>query len=136
MPSRNRHLGRGQSWPVTLTEVMDGLSDAYTLVQSPRFESGTVAEVVLTVRWAPSRSFNYGTGGRHPDMVGIQISICPIRSADRVAVRQALCSRGLPELRDWILRVQIAAETWRSRDRFGCWRYKGDGVRFEGEWPA
>jgi hypothetical protein len=135
MPSRNRRLGRGESWPVTLTDVMDGLGDAHTLVQPPRFESGTASDVVLTVRWAPGRSFNYGMDGRHPDMVGIHVSVYPVPSADRLAVRQALRSQGLPELRTWILRVQLAGETWRSRDHFGCWRYTEDGLRFGGDRP-
>ncbi|GAA4630308.1 hypothetical protein GCM10023196_055130 [Actinoallomurus vinaceus] len=136
MSSRNRHLRRGQSWPVTLTDVIEGLGDAHALVKPPSFSSGTSSDVVLAVRWVPARSFNHGSEGFHPSAVGIHVSIYPVHSVDRVTVRSSLRSRGLPELREWVMRAQLAPETWRSDVHFGYWRYDEDGVRFEGDRPV
>ncbi|GAA4509130.1 hypothetical protein GCM10023191_069890 [Actinoallomurus oryzae] len=135
MPSRNRHLPRGQSWPLTLTDLIKGLGDAYSLVKRPRFHTGMISDVVLVVRWTPAQSFNYGMGGVHPDMVGIHVTVRPVRSVDRVAVRSLLRSRGLPQLREWVERTQTAAETWTSRSRDAHWRYAEDGLQFAGDRP-
>jgi hypothetical protein len=136
MSSRNRRLRRGQSWPVTLTDVIEGLGDAHALVKPPSFSSGTASDVVLTVRWVPARSFNHGGEGYHPSAIGIHVSVYPVRSVDRAAVRSLLRSQGLPELREWVMQAQQAHQTWRSDEHFGCWRYAEDGVRFEGERPV
>jgi hypothetical protein len=135
MPSRNRHLPRGQSWPLTLTDLIDGLGDAYSLVKRPRFDTGMTSDKVLRVRWTPASSFNYGMGGVHPDAVGIEVTVDPVRSVDRVAVRSLLRSRGLPQLREWVERTQTAAETWTSRSRDAYWRYAEDELWFAGDRP-
>src|SRR4051794_14050874 len=98
MPSRNRRLRRGQSWPVTLTDVMQGLGDAHALVRAPSFDLGSGSEVVLAVRWVPARSRYH-----HPSVAGIHVSVYPVRSVDRAVVRSLLRSQGLPELREWVM---------------------------------
>ncbi|WP_141957200.1 hypothetical protein [Actinoallomurus bryophytorum] len=135
MPSRNRHLPRGQSWPLTLTDLIDGLGDAYSLVKRPSFHTGMVPDVVLTVRWTPAQSFDYGMGGIHPDAVGIDVVVRPVRSSDRLAARSLLRSRGLPRLREWVERTQTAAETWTSRGRYAYWSYAEDELHFAGDRP-
>ncbi|MCO5997473.1 hypothetical protein [Actinoallomurus rhizosphaericola] len=137
MPSRNRRLRRGQSWPVTLTELAETLGDAHASVKPPSFDSGaTGSDVVLAVRWVPARSFNHGGEGYHPSAVGIHVSVYPVRSVDRAAVRSLLRSQSLPELREWVIRAQLAPESWRSDVHFGCWRYAEDDLRFEGDRPV
>jgi hypothetical protein len=135
MPSRNRHLPRGQSWPLTLTDLIDGLGDAYSLVKRPRFHTGMVSDVVLGVRWTPALSFNYGMGGVHPDAVGIQVTVRPVRSVDRVAARSLLRSRGLLQLCEWVEGTQTAADTWTSRRRHAYWRYAENELQFAGDRP-
>lgn len=135
MPSRNRHLPRGQSWPLTLTDLIEGLGEAYSLVRRPRFDTGMFSDVVLRVRWIPAQSFNYGMGGIHPDAVGIEVTVKPVRSVDRVAVRSLLRSRGVPQLREWVEGTQTAAETWTSRGRDGHWRYAENELHFTGDRP-
>ena len=135
MPSRNRHLPRGQSWPLTLTDLIDGLGEAYSLVKRPRFHTGMVSDSVLGVRWIPALSFNYGMGGVHPNAVGIEVIVRPVRSVDRVAARSLLRSRGLPQLREWVEGTQTAAETWTSRRRDAYWWYAEDELHFAGDRP-
>jgi hypothetical protein len=64
--------------------VIDGLDDARAFVKPPRFESGNGSDVVLAVEWLPAQSFY------HPDMVGIHVSVYPVRSLDRAAARSAM----------------------------------------------
>jgi hypothetical protein len=106
------------------------------LVKPPRFDEGPGSDVVLAVRWVPSRSFNLGAEGYHPSAAGIHVHVRPVRSVDRVAVRSSLRSQGLQELREWVMRAHRAPETWRSEVHFGCRRYDEDGVRFEGDQPV
>jgi hypothetical protein len=135
VPSRNRHLPRGQSWPLTLTDLIDGMGEVYSMVKRPRFQTGMVSDVVVGVRWIPAGSFNYGWGGVHPDAVGIEVTVRPVRSVDRVAVRSLLRSRGLSQLREWVEGTQTAAETWTSCSRHACWRYAEDELHFAGDRP-
>jgi hypothetical protein len=137
MPSRNRHLPRGQSWPLTLTDLIDGLGDTYSLVRRTRYHTTgrMISDSVLRVDWTPALSFNYGWGGVHPDAVGIEVIVHPVRSVDRVAVRSLLRSRGLPQLREWVEGTQTAAETWTSRRRHAYWRYAEDELQFAGDRP-
>ncbi|KAB2348047.1 hypothetical protein [Actinomadura rudentiformis] len=135
MPSRNRRLGSGVSWPITLTDVVDGLGEQYEFVKRPKFCVGGVADSPLAVEWVPAHSFNFGMGGYHPDVVGIHINIRPVRSADRAAVRSLLLTLALPQLRDWIARSQVATETWKD-DLHTCrWTCDDEEVRLVGEWP-
>ncbi|MFB9832870.1 hypothetical protein [Actinoallomurus acaciae] len=136
MSSRNRRLRSGQSWPVTLTDLIEGLGEGYASVKPPCFDEGPVSDVVLAVWWVPSRSFNLGGEGYHPSAVGIHVHVHPVCSADRVAVRSSLRSQGLQELRDWVMRAQRAPQTWRSETHSGCWRYDENGMRFEGDQPV
>ncbi|GAB3989900.1 hypothetical protein GCM10029978_116280 [Actinoallomurus acanthiterrae] len=135
MPSRNRRLPRGQSWPASLTDVIDGLGDAQSLVKQPRFETGMWAGTVLEARWVPSRSFNYGGEGVPPGSAGIYVIVHPVRSTDRVAVRSLVRSQGLPQLREWVEQTQTAAETGRWRHHDGYWRYAAGKLLFAGDRP-
>jgi hypothetical protein len=94
-----------------------------------------ISDIVLGVRWTPALSFNYGMGGVHPDAVGIDVTVHPVRSVDRVAVRSLLHSHGLPRLREWVERTQTAAETWTSRRRHAYWRYAENELQFTGDRP-
>lgn len=116
-------------------KVWGPLGDAYSLVKRPCFHTGTISGIVLRVHWTPAQSFNYGMGGVHPDAVGIDVIVRPVRSVDRVAVRSLLRSRGLPQLREWVERTQTAAETWTSRSRHASWRYAEDELQFAGDRP-
>jgi hypothetical protein len=136
MPSRNRHLPRGQSWPLTLTDLIEGLGEAYSLVRRPRFDTGMFSDVVLRVRWTPAESFNYGMGGIHPDAVGIEVTVKPVRSLDRVAVRSLLRSRGVPQLREWVESTQTAAETWTLARKPYDFRHAGVSLRPNAGTPA
>jgi hypothetical protein len=135
MASRNRRLPRGQSWPLTLTDVVDGLGDAYPLVKPPRFEAGSMTDVVLVTSWVPDLSFNYGSGGYHPETVGIHLSIHPVRSQDRLTARSLLRAHGLPQLREWLHQTTRATETWKTDQHYGYWRYVDNGLPFSGDRP-
>lgn len=130
MPSRNRRLPRGQSWPLTLTDVNGGLGDAWTLVKPPRFEEGGLSDVVLVVSWIPA-GYRYC----HPSVVGIDVTVRPVRSTDRSAARSLLRSQALPQLREWVERTQTAADTWRWDRRVAYWRYAEEELRFAGDRP-
>ncbi|WP_345366891.1 hypothetical protein [Actinoallomurus liliacearum] len=115
--------------------MIDGLGDAHALMKPPRFETGLISDVVVVVSWVPALSFNYGQGGIHPDSVGVDVVIRPVRSIDRVAVRSLLRSQGLPQLRGWVRQAQTAAETWKSRGQHGYWRYARGELLFAGDRP-
>ncbi|MFE3504983.1 hypothetical protein ACFXPX_16785 [Kitasatospora sp. NPDC059146] len=135
MPSRNRRLPSGLSWPLTATDVRDALgvlgaerADTVRLdFDSRPWEDGTL----LHAEWIPPVRSNYGTGGFHPAWWStVRVGVSPLPAAERPTARLALRHGALPELAAWIDATRTAPETWTHSRHSRRWRLAGTATTF------
>ncbi|MEH0545029.1 hypothetical protein QA802_18645 [Streptomyces sp. B21-105] len=126
MSARNRRLPRHRAWPLTTTDVDEGIGDCLAHVGQLRFltgpDSGTI---VLGAVWTAPIPSNYGAG-IHPDAAGIGIDVHPVDAGARAATRALLREQALPQLRAWVMRAITADETWQLT-RHGRYWHLSDG---------
>jgi hypothetical protein len=113
MSARNRRLPRHRAWPLSTTDVHEGLGDCASHVGELRFLTGQDSDtVVLSAVWTAPIPSNYGAG-IHPDAAGIRVDIHTVDAGARAATRALLREQALPQLRAWVTRAITAHETWR-----------------------
>ncbi|MDX3309659.1 hypothetical protein ACWGH3_17440 [Streptomyces sp. NPDC054884] len=123
MSARNRRLPRHRAWPLTTTDVEEGLGPCLTHVRDLRFLTGQVTgsdTIVLSASWTAPLSRKYGAGV-HPDVVGVSVGVHPVDATARAAARALLREQALPQLRTWVERAITADETWRLTPHQHCW---------------
>ncbi|GGK81341.1 hypothetical protein Ppa06_55700 [Planomonospora parontospora subsp. parontospora] len=125
--ARDRRLARGASWPLTRSDLREGLGERFEHVRELDFFGEVPSNWPLTVSWRPGRA-----GGIHPDVYGVELLVQPVRSADRAEIREAFREIVLPELRDWITHAVMATEVWKAAAHRRVWRWTENRV-FEPE---
>ncbi|MFF2819537.1 hypothetical protein ACFVT9_28955 [Kitasatospora cineracea] len=124
MPARNRRLPRHLSWPLTSTDICSALgetpSDALRL---SFFDHHWTDGTVLQASWVPPIGSNYGAGLPPDWWSSVQITVGPVPSGERAAVRQILREQALPELRDWVDKARNGPEGWVLSRHSIAWQY-------------
>ncbi|MER7581228.1 hypothetical protein [Kitasatospora sp. NPDC097691] len=126
MPSRNRRLPRGLSWPLTPTDIRTVLREQKTDTVDLDFADRPCDDgTLLHAEWLPPLSSNYGCG-IHPSLwSSVRIRVTPLPSTRRAAAREALRQQALPELAAWIDAAERAPEAWTLTRHSRSWRLVG-----------
>ncbi|MEV7599052.1 hypothetical protein AB0O91_16880 [Kitasatospora sp. NPDC089797] len=137
MPARNRRLPRDLSWPLTPTDLREGLGAQEAEAADVYFgELPSDDGFVLLARWEPQPSSNYSHSGVRPAWWSpVRIVVAPVPAAERAATRRALRQDALPRLAAWITAARRAPEGWRMAPHDCSWGFRDGAVLHRGDGP-